>query len=244
MIPSFFRLKQAPETASTNDDVKHAAEAGEAEGLVVQALRQTAGKGRWGRAWESPEGNLYASLLLRPRCPPQEAGFYTFVTALAVADTVRRFLSETSIELKWPNDVLVEGKKISGILLEAGPSAENSVEWLVIGVGINIKRHPDEGLFAATSLDAEGASRVHAGEALETFLACFFHWRGVLLAGGFAPLRDAWLAQAKKGAMTVRLSHETFEGAFAGLDEQGRLILRLPDGQERAMTVGDVFFAG
>ena len=110
-----FDLRRVPVTASTNDDAVKAAEAGEAEGLVIWALRQTAGKGRHGRAWESPEGNLYCSVLLRPKEGTREAGLYSFVAALALYDTVRQCLPVAEIALKWPNDVLVEGEKIAGI---------------------------------------------------------------------------------------------------------------------------------
>ena len=242
MIPSFYKLRQVPVTASTNEDAKRAAETGEAEGLVIQALCQTAGRGRQGRAWESPEGNLHASVLLRPCCSSQEAGYYSFVIALAVADTVRTFLPKAAVELKWPNDALVNGKKISGILLEASPVAKDTVGWLVIGVGINIKHHLDKGLFPATSLTAEGVKDPDVSKALEALLERFFHWRGVLLKEGFALIRSAWMAQAKGGPIVARLPQETIEGEFAGLNAQGHLILRLRDGTERAITVGDVFF--
>ncbi len=241
MIPSIFKLRQLPVTASTNDDAKRAAESGEAEGLVVQALHQTAGKGRQGRVWESPEGNLYASVLLRPRCTAQEAGCYAFVAALAVADVVKAVLPKSDVELKWPNDVLVGGKKISGVLLEANPPTDGKIDWLVIGVGLNVSHYPDEGLFPATSMAAEGV-KTGVQEALETLLTRLSHWRGVLQRQGFEPLRTAWLALAKKGPLVARLPQETVEGAFAGLNGQGHLILRLPDGKETAIAAGDVFF--
>ena len=104
-------------TESTNDDVKLAAEAGIPEGLVIWAAQQRGGRGRYGRAWFSPQGNLYFSVLLRPICDRHDYGKLTFVAALAVEEAVRKVLPHRPIELKWPNDVLVGGKKISGILL-------------------------------------------------------------------------------------------------------------------------------
>ncbi|MDD5586680.1 MAG: biotin--[acetyl-CoA-carboxylase] ligase [Alphaproteobacteria bacterium] len=276
MIPPFYRLRLLDVTASTNEDAKKAAAAGEAEGLVVQALRQTAGRGRQGRSWDSPKGNLYASVLLRPRCSPQETGLYSFVAALAVYDCVRAFLPQADIRLKWPNDVLANGKKISGVLLEAAPAENGKIEWLVIGVGINASHHPENGLYPATSLRKEiplplpscakasegletnvhqslgvggreglGEGSAHDGDAqnvLTKLLRAFDGWRLAFLREGFAPVRSAWLAHAQTGPVTARLPHETVEGTFQDLDENGHLILRLPDGTERAIAAGDVFF--
>lgn len=241
MVPSCFRLRLLNETASTNEDAKFAAAAGEAEGLVIQALRQTAGKGRQGRSWESPEGNLYVSVLLRPRLDPQQTALFSFAAALAVHQAVREALPEAALALKWPNDVLVSDKKISGILLEAAPPENGLVDWLVVGAGINVAHHPETALYPTTSLAAEGA-QVTAEKILEAFLEGLDHWRSTLSRDGFEPLRKAWLAHAKTGPMKVRLPQETLEGAFGGLDSHGNLILRLADGAERAIAAGDVFF--
>jgi BirA family transcriptional regulator, biotin operon repressor / biotin---[acetyl-CoA-carboxylase] ligase len=242
MIPPFYRLRLLDVTASTNADAGQAAEADEAEGLVIQALRQTAGRGRQGRTWDSPEGNLYASILLRPRCSLQEAGHYSFVTALAIYDAVRAFLPKANIKLKWPNDVLVNGKKISGALLEAAPVEQDVVAWLIVGIGINVLHHPENGLYPATSLAAEGVAQTESEAVLRGLLESLERWRLTLSREGFAPLRKAWLAHAQTGLLTARLPHETVEGAFQDLDERGNLILRLPDGAERAIAAGDVFF--
>jgi len=242
MLPPFYRLRLLEETASTNSDAKAAAESGEAGGLVVMAKRQTAGRGRHGRRWESPEGNFYASILLRPWCSPQEAGYYSFVTALAVYDALRVFLPRSDITLKWPNDVLVEKKKISGILLEAAPSIDNVINWLVVGVGINVCHHPGTGVYPATSLVAEGAGNATPDAMLGRFLESFEIWRRELESKGFAAIRTAWLAHAQTGPVTVRLSDGVISGDFAGFDELGRFMLRLPDGAEKAIAAGDVFF--
>ncbi len=251
---SFFHICRLAETASTNDDAKRAAKSGEAEGLVIQALRQTAGKGRQGRAWESPEGNLYMSVLLRPCCSPQEAGLYTFVTALAVYDAVRVFLPQADIALKWPNDVLVNGKKICGILLEAAPVEYGLVDWLVIGIGVNVEHYPENPLYPVTSLmnevarfntsSLEGAGTVTVAETMERVLLKFLEWKQVMLTEGFASVRAAWLGRAKKGPIEARLPNETVRGEFKSLDEHGRLIINLPDSSERAIAAGDVFFGG
>src|SRR5271163_1347566 len=117
-LTHIWRIKKLDTATSTNDEVKHGAASSESEGFVVWALRQTAGRGRYGRTWESPEGNLYASILLRPACDMKQAAHYGFAAALALHDTVQVLAPQTKITLKWPNDVLADGKKISGILLE------------------------------------------------------------------------------------------------------------------------------
>jgi BirA family biotin operon repressor/biotin-[acetyl-CoA-carboxylase] ligase len=231
---SRWRIRSVDVTASTNDDVRKAVIAGEPEGFVVTAKQQMSGRGRQGRVWESPAGNLYCSVLLRPNNMPQVAGLYSFVAALAVEDAVHSFLPKTPVALKWPNDVLVSGKKISGILLEVEGDA------LIIGVGINVAQHPDNALYPATSLVAEGAG-IDVPILLDRLLQRLGHWHDCMQSEGFVPIRAAWLEHAQKGALTVRLPHETVQGRFAGIDENGRLRLQLEGGAERSISTGDVF---
>ncbi len=234
-----WRVRALTITASTNDDVRQAAEAGEAEGFVVHALKQTAGRGRHGRQWQSPEGNLYCSALLRPKIEPRFFGHYSFVAALALGEMVREVLPDILVTYKWPNDVLVEGKKTAGILLESGDG------YLIIGIGLNIAYHPEDALYKATSLaaykpDLKGsAEQLHS--ILEVLLDHLRDWHDVMQKDGFAPLRAAWLEHAQRGSMTVKLPGETLEGEFAGIDEDGQLRLKTADG-ERVVAAGDVFF--
>jgi BirA family biotin operon repressor/biotin-[acetyl-CoA-carboxylase] ligase len=224
-------------TSSTNDDAKRAAEAGEAEGLVIHALQQTAGRGRHGRTWQSPEGNLYCSVLLRPKAPVQDFGQYSFVASLALGDTVKAFIPQAAITLKWPNDVLIDGKKISGILLESDPG------WLVIGMGLNVLHHPDDAHYPSTSLQACGVWTPDIDAVLDTLLTRLWYWYGVMQANGFASIRMMWLKNAQKGRVSIRQPGGDLEGIFETIDEQGHLVLRLADGTERAIATGDVFFA-
>lgn len=241
MIPPFYRVHTLEVTASTNEDVKKAALSGEAEGLVVKARKQTGGKGRMGRVWESPEGNLYFSLLLRPRCGLQEAAFYSFVTALAVQESLNKLAPDLPVALKWPNDVLAANKKVSGILLETSGATYGLIDWLSIGVGINVASCPVGVLYPTTSLVNEGFP-ADADDVFEAFLNSFDRWRLTLKHDGFRPIRRAWLASARGGAMKIRHSDRVEEGLFGGIDDRGALILRLPDGVEKAIDTGDVFF--
>ncbi len=234
-----FDIFQLNETGSTNDDVKKAAEAGVAEGMVVWALSQKSGKGRLGRAWESPQGNLYFSVLLRPPRPKRAWGHYSFAAGVAIAETVGAILPDAKIELKWPNDVLVNGKKICGILLEGGEG------WLVIGMGINVASTPKTPLYPTTSLAAEGATALAVEGVLNGVLDRWGAWYEKLNKEGFEPVRAEWLKRARRGVVRVRLpgsGQEELAGAFVDLDEEGNLVMRLEDGTERRIAAGDVIF--
>ena len=242
MSTPFFRIQKLETTNSTNTVVMDAAIKGEAEGLVVCADQQTAGRGRRGRAWESPKGNLYTSVLLRPCCSPQEACYYSFAAAMAVFYALAELGLGKNMQMKWPNDVLLNDKKVSGVLLEAAPVENGIVEWIALGVGINIASCPSDALYPATSLADEGLD-VTVDRVLDGFLRALDHWRLTLKYDGFNPLRVVWLADAKRGAMSVKMPHQTLEGDFGGLDSSGGLILMLADGSERVIQAGDVFFS-
>jgi len=242
MIPPFFRIETKGVTESTNDDVMKRAIAGESEGLVIQALRQTSGRGRNGRVWESPESNLYLSILIRPRALPKQVLFYSFAAAMAVYDAVLSVMPNADVQLKWPNDVLLNGKKISGILLESAPVENGIVDWVVIGIGINVSSCPDNVLYPTTSLNEAGA-KTNVDQVLEEVLKSFDQWHLTLRFDGFRPVRRAWLAYARIGAISVKLQSEEIKGEFAGIDENGNLMLRTEDETEKIISAGDVFFS-
>lgn len=243
-LPSPYNLIRLESIDSTNEEAKRMAEDGAPEGTVVWALEQTAGKGRRGRAWVSGPGNLYCSLLLRPECHAFKALQLSFVAALSMAEACAAVLPRgTWVNCKWPNDIIVEGRKISGILLESQMAPMGGVEWLVIGVGLNITDFPGDVEFPATSLIKEGAKEdATAEKMLEAFclrfLAGLVTWKNL----GFQPARKAWLKRAAwlGEEITVRLENETLKGEFKALDKDGALILLL-DGEERRITAGDVF---
>lgn len=247
-LPPGFRVIGFPTVGSTNDEAKRFARGGAAEGTVVWALRQETGRGRRGRAWSSPEGNLYTSTILRPRRTPADTAQLSFVAALAVADMAERLLpAGAAVGCKWPNDVLVRGRKLSGILLESEPGPDGGVEWLVLGVGVNVRHHPELADYAATSLGTEGAGETEVAAVLEVYVACLARWYGMWAQGGFPAIRDAWLKRAVGlgGSVTVRLAHETIVGVFADLDMDGVLLLDREDGTgRRRIAAGDVFFGG
>lgn len=245
-LPRGYRVIEHDSLDSTSAEAERQARAGAADGTVIRARRQTAGRGRQGRQWHSPEGNLYFSLILRPDAPPTIAAQLTFVTVLALGEAIGSVLpAETDLAFKWPNDVLLDGRKVAGILLESSGSSAGRLDWLVVGCGLNVMHFP-ENLpgYRATSLTAAGAADPDPGTLLAAFLGAFAVWRARWQDEGLAPVRDAWLARAARiGAeITVRLPGDELHGRFTGLDETGALLLDLPDGSRRTVTAGDVFF--
>jgi BirA family biotin operon repressor/biotin-[acetyl-CoA-carboxylase] ligase len=233
--PPGIGLARLAEVDSTNDEARRRAEAGEVGPLWIMAERQTAGRGRRGRAWQTLDGNLAATLLVRPKAAPPAQ--LSFAAALAVAEMVSAYAPQVAVTVKWPNDVLAEGKKIAGILLEAGAG------WLAVGVGVNLAHFPDGTEFPATSLAALGVTPPTPEAALALLAARFAHWQALWENEGFEPLRAAWLARAGGLGLPIRarLPQEEAHGAFEGIDGTGALLLRQPGGL-RAITAGEVFF--
>jgi BirA family transcriptional regulator, biotin operon repressor / biotin---[acetyl-CoA-carboxylase] ligase len=251
-------VRTVAETGSTNADMLELARSGAAEGLWLRAERQTGGRGRQGRAWDSPEGNLFVSTLVRVRPGEPPAATLALVAAVALEEAVSVFFRHSGegqdlrpdsavargpgvrrgdgLVIKWPNDILIDGAKLSGILLER---AEDAV---VIGFGVNLAHHPVDVDRPATSLAVHGVAPdpdIFAETLAESFARWLSRWRD-----GIAPVRERWLARAHPvgTALTARLADGTsVDGLFGGLDAQGALILRLADGTSRVIHAGDVF---
>ncbi|MCA0358565.1 MAG: biotin--[acetyl-CoA-carboxylase] ligase [Proteobacteria bacterium] len=233
------------EIDSTNAEARRRAEAGEAGPVWIVGLRQTAGRGRRGRVWETGEGNLAATLLLRTDRPPAEAAQVSFVAALAVADLLARYVQNELVSLKWPNDPLLSGLKVSGILVESGASPFGGL-WLAVGVGVNLKRKPIDAERPATAIATYLETPPSPQEAAEVLAEAFERWIRTWDVLGFPAIADAWTARAHGlgEPCIARLGHETVEGIAEGLDADGALRLRMADGSVRRITAGDVFFGG
>lgn len=237
-LPAPFQLIALERVDSTNDEAKRAALRGAGHATVVWAEEQTAGRGRRGRDWLSPVGNLHCSLLMDPGPDPSKAPQLAFVAALAVRAALAELVPAVAFQVKWPNDILCRGRKIAGMLLEqASP-------WVVVGIGVDVAHAPEPGLYPTTCL-----RQIGSGAEPFDVLACLCGHLGTWYArwrhDGFAPIRQAWLADAAglSGPVTVRLSDETtMEGTFSGLDAEGALLLDRPDGEQRKILAGDVFF--
>jgi BirA family biotin operon repressor/biotin-[acetyl-CoA-carboxylase] ligase len=242
--PEGYGLKEFAEIDSTNEEARRLAAAGVPVPVWIRADRQTAGRGRRGRAWETDTGNLAATLLLRPEKPARECAQLSFTTAIAVAETVARFAPQADIKVKWPNDVLADSGKIAGILLESASGAGASASWLAIGIGINLAAHPEGMETPATSIKALTGSAPTPSEVLAHLAGAFAKWYEVWRAQGFSPIRDAWLVRAARLGTRIRarLTSEETSGVFEGIDETGALILRESAGRVRIIAAGEVFF--
>jgi BirA family biotin operon repressor/biotin-[acetyl-CoA-carboxylase] ligase len=198
---------------------------------------------------------------MRPDVPLARAAALSLVAAVAAGDMVAGFLPDRKVEQKWPNDILVDGAKIAGILLEASGSpgaarrsseeggrmelaTGGKVDWVVVGCGVNLAVHPVAEGLSATDLGRERGAPVEAGEALAALLAPLHRWRNRWETAGIQPVREAWLARARGlgEEIVVRLPREEIGGRFEGLDETGALLLRLADSTVRTISAGDVFF--
>lgn len=231
VLPDGWTLVALDTVGSTNDEAAHLADAGAPEGTVVWSREQTGGRGRRGRHWASPVGNLYTSTILRPDCPAQRAAELGFAAALAVADIVP---AGREVRVKWPNDVLVDGGKIAGILLESAIGQTGQVQHVVAGIGVNVGFAPQlpEMRYPGSAL---GGSVEAALEKLTAALAArLAEWR----REGFETVRAAWLAKAGPlGAeVDVKLGEGLVRGRFAGLDREGALLLDTATGPRKIVS--------
>jgi BirA family biotin operon repressor/biotin-[acetyl-CoA-carboxylase] ligase len=241
-LPSPFRLIAYETIGSTNDELKRLAREGTPEGLTVSAERQTAGRGRRGRNWVSPAGNLYASILLRPQCRAASAAQLGFVAALGVAGAIGELAAGVTVRCKWPNDLLADGAKISGILLETEMTVGDRPDFVVVGIGVNLATSPTDTPYPATSLAAEGAHGIAPLSMLPAIIRHFARWLALWREEGFAPIREAWLAKAMGlgEPIQVRLERDTLDGRFLDLDGDGALMLGTAGGRRR-IAAGEIF---
>ncbi|MGE5268646.1 MAG: biotin--[acetyl-CoA-carboxylase] ligase [Thiohalocapsa sp.] len=245
-LPHGYRLHHYAAVGSSNDEAKALARGGACDGTIVWADLQTAGRGRRGRLWASPPGNLYLSLVLRPEAPAAHIAQLGFVAALALVDALAGLAgpaqSAVQLRCKWPNDVLAHGRKLAGILLEAETAGGERVDFVLLGLGVNIATAPADAAYPATSLAAEGIAGIMPATLLAAFIDHFERWRQRWQSQGFAPVRTAWLALAANlgEPIEVRLEGKTLCGTFVDLDADGTLLLSAPAGIRR-IAAGDIF---
>lgn len=261
VLPPGWRLAAHATLDSTNAELRRLSEGrggaasgagvpapGVDEGLIVQADVQTAGRGRRGRVWQSPAGNLSCSVLVRVGGAWGEAGQLSFVVGIALHEALAALAPGLPLTLKWPNDVLLGGRKLAGILLETAfePAEPPGHGFVIVGTGVNLATAPAAGepLYPVATLAEAGVSVMPLAvvglyaEALAGWLA---RWR----TEGFGPVRERWLAVAHGvgGPVTARLADgQELAGTFAALDADGALLLRTADGATTRILAGDVFF--
>ncbi|PIR33781.1 MAG: biotin--[acetyl-CoA-carboxylase] ligase [Alphaproteobacteria bacterium CG11_big_fil_rev_8_21_14_0_20_44_7] len=230
------------EVDNTNEELKRRAAQGAENLTAIIAEKQTAGRGRYGRVWESEAGNLYCSILLRD-VDIKTAHQLVHVAALAVVETVESYLFDSKITLKWPNDVLVDGKKIAGILLESSGTADK-LDYVIIGVGINVESCPDY----ATSFKKHNSEQ-NLEDIEELFLDVFEEylevWKTPAPEGGFERIGNLWMQNAAflDEQITVKLAEENIEGIFKGLTDNGEMVLE-KGGKEEIISYGEIYASG
>lgn len=252
-------LNGGADTRSTNDDARALAREGAPEGTVVLAARQSAGRGRLGRSWESPAGGVYLSVVIRPNTPLGEISSLALAVALGVAFGLEEL--GVAPNLKWPNDVLLDGRKLAGVLLEMSADSDR-VDWVVAGIGLNVRRPeersetprsaapaasdarapvtPEGAAYLADSLPGVALARVAAAE-LEGIHTAYVQWRD----GGFPAIRSAYEARFSLTGQTVVVRDASglarAEGPVVGVDEAGRLLVEdIRAGRAIAVVAGDV----
>jgi BirA family biotin operon repressor/biotin-[acetyl-CoA-carboxylase] ligase len=241
MIPP---IEAYDELDSTNAEARRRADAGEAGPVWITAGVQTAGRGRRGRAWSTQRGNLAATLLTVTDRPAAEAAQLSFVAALAACDLADACLGPGAARLKWPNDVLVHGRKAVGILVESGARPDGRL-WLAVGIGVNLAHAPQEVERPATAFaDHMSGPPPEPRAALEVLASAFERWRTAWTTQGFPAIAAGWSDRATGLGQRceARLPNRTLSGVAEGLDPDGALRLRLDDGGLERITAGDVFF--
>ncbi|MDD2273553.1 MAG: biotin--[acetyl-CoA-carboxylase] ligase [Desulfuromonadaceae bacterium] len=240
------QLEFIKQTGSTNADTFRLAENGAIEGTVVLADSQTGGKGRRGRLWSSPAGvNLYCSVVLRPAIMPHEAPQLTFLSAVAAARAIEQTTKLTP-EIKWPNDLLLSGKKVAGLLNEMSAETDG-INFVILGIGVNLNmtadQFPNDLRHPATSLLLESGTRVDRSHFTGTMLNELDRLYADFLAHGFGPVREEWQRRCNANGRQVTVNDSGTEctgGRFIGIDSDGAMLLKSDEGTIHRITCGDV----
>lgn len=211
----------------------------------IMAHTQTAARGRRGRAWITPAGNLNATLIFKPNATPAEAAQRSFVAANALFQALSIYVPSETLALKWPNDVLLKGGKVAGILLESSGQG-GAVDWLSIGIGVNLRHVPDavqDAAFAPTSLKAAGGWDVEPVDFLASLASAYAAQETLYTSFGFSHIRESWLKNAARlgEIITARTSQAEITGIFDTIDENGNLVLITGAGRQ-SIPAADVYF--
>ena len=246
LLPGGFTLHHVETIGSTNDEAARLASNGAPSATIIIADRQTEGRGRLGRTWQSEPGNLHASILLRPDCALQAASQLSLLAGVALVELLaERGPDDLDLKLKWPNDVMIDGAKVAGILLESAGDKAGRVAHVIIGIGVNIAWSPDDLDYPVTSLNAAGFTALPPREWLFAYASSLAIWLDRWRRGGFAVVREAWRARSYGlgGPIRLRLDREDVDGRFVDLTEAGALLIERADGSRRELTAGDVIYA-
>ena len=243
-LPGFINIIRKEITGSTNEDIALLAKQNAEAWTVVQALEQNSGRGRHGKTWDSQRGNLFMSLLLRPAVGSRRWGELSFLSAVAVATILSEYINSQRIEVKWPNDVLINGKKIAGILLEV-LNFDAKAPAVVMGIGINISKKPKEFEYPVTCIQDYKNEITSSDEVLTSLLHSIVHWFRIWENDGFDMIRTEWMKRAYKLDGTLEVEGKNGSAAkfkFKGIDAEGAMLLDDENGTRNLYRAGTVRF--
>jgi BirA family biotin operon repressor/biotin-[acetyl-CoA-carboxylase] ligase len=242
MIAADAPLQIFDEIDSTNVEARRRAERGDAGPIYLLARAQTAGRGRRGRVWQSLNGNLFLTYLGATRRPPAEIAMLGFAAGLALAEFCEALVGPNIVALKWPNDLMLRGRKAAGLLLESGVLGDGR-NWFAIGLGLNLSTAPetDQPTIALVDFLSNAPAPEIAARDLAPRLSA---WAGILENEGFSPLQRAWMNRAYGlgEPATVNLGAQIVKGTMSGLSPKGELLLHMADGEMRKIAAGDIHF--
>jgi len=242
-LPAPFDLVDLDTVASTNDEAMARAGQGAPAWTIIRAVSQSAGRGRRGKSFASPAGNSYTSFILRPRGGPEHAAQIALVAGLAVAEAIAQLAPDLpEPACKWPNDVLVGGHKVCGILVEASSSGDR-VDHVVVGIGINLVSHPEIVGLRIADLACLGAPDIARDRMLEALATCLHARFELWQNSGFSALRQAWLARAAGLGRPVRIEdgNRELSGELVDIDGEGALVLAGPDQTRHRVVSGSLY---
>ncbi len=243
-LPKGYQLYLFDELPSTNDHLKELADSGYAHKSIVCARSQSKGKGRLGRSWVSAKGNLFISYLFRPDVTLEKAGELSFVASLAVANVLSKFTDK--VACKWPNDILINRKKVSGVLLETKLNGENNLEYIVMGIGINLRTNPTDTPYQATNLNDELGGKFNTDllkiiELLTNEIETVYTiWNNESLSSILDNLRRYMIGIGEK--IEIRRPTGNDKGILLNITDKGLLVLEKTNGEIEEISVGDVFW--
>jgi BirA family biotin operon repressor/biotin-[acetyl-CoA-carboxylase] ligase len=243
-MPTQFKIISFDSIDSTNEEAKRRIKSGDiSDRVLITSKVQTSGKGRYSKGWVSADGNMFATIVIRINNSLNEAALYSFVTAISEGEAIKDFINDDiTVQYKWPNDVMLDGKKLSGILLETLKDS-NGCNWLIIGTGVNINNQPEDIDKQVTSLMKYSLEAVSVESFLAKFIQHFQTQEKLWKNEGFAFIRSAWLESAYRlgDEITVNLKNKVLKGKFEGISHSGELEV-LVDGEKLLICGGEVFF--
>jgi BirA family biotin operon repressor/biotin-[acetyl-CoA-carboxylase] ligase len=244
ILPPDYELLTYETLDSAVDEAMRLAARGAEEGTLVWAKQQSAGHGRFGHPWISPPGNLYCALILRLEEPAETALQVNYVAAVSLGAAVAELLGPAALQYRWPNDLLVGGSKVGGLLLAASPrNSAGAFDWLVLGVAVNVATQPINVNATALAPFSDRLEGVSEADVLEGFARHFLSWINRWAEEGFAAVHKAWTVRASDVGqpVAIQLAQAVLEGRFAELDTAGALVLALPGETRRLVTIGEFF---